>query len=160
MTCTCICASTESAARRHKGSAKDAAQAATILSALVNLRVTPYAAAQEPVQASRPEPADVEAGQRSVTSSDSSSDRTASDQQVAAAKQARLLNYPGVTVNPDAYGPALRELSNLFSTGASAGNHEGLQCQCSCKLMHGRSLAAGAHSLLEFWNNDGHLGHA
>ena len=78
---------------------------------------------RRPAQDSRPDPTDVDAGQGLDPDSDSASDKTASTQQAATPQQAGLLNYPGVTVDPDAHGPALRELSHLFSTGTAAGIH-------------------------------------
>ncbi len=67
----------------------------------------------------------------------------------SAVSQSQLLDYPGVTVDAEAYGPALRELSHLFSSGTCACNlEEGGHPQLASLCISRSSFACGATSAM------------
>lgn len=103
---------------RNKGTASDAAGAASILASLVSLRVIPQIPADK--QSAAPSSPDDDEGDLEGDEQDAGmlGDAVGGKETTeAVARRAPLLRHPGVEVDPEAHGPALRELSRLFSTG-------------------------------------------
>ena len=113
----------ELASCRKKGTAADAAGAASILASLVSLRLIPQSEANKGLS-SPLSPEDIDPDHQADDDATNSLGEDAADQAAGAEEAAEsvrskpLLRHPGVEVDPEAHGPALRELSYLFSTGA------------------------------------------
>ena len=103
---------------RKRGSASDAAGAASILASLVSLRVVTHTPADEqssPVSRPEDDEEDIEGGDQDIgIHRDADGEEGTAEE---AGRPAPLLKHPGVEVDPEAHGPALRELSKLFSSG-------------------------------------------
>ena len=117
---------------REKGTATDAAGAASILASLVSLRLIPQIAANKRLSS----PLSLEDDDQNLVAHDDATNSMGkdADDQAAGAEEAAesvsskpLLRHPGVEVDPEAHGPALRELSYLFSTGARLSHVHALQ---------------------------------
>ncbi|KAK9842763.1 hypothetical protein WJX74_002011 [Apatococcus lobatus] len=112
-----------------QGTTADAAGAASILASLVGLRLVPQSTADKhPSSAFSPEDSREDQGADAMEDGLPAMENSMEDDTVEPAAPAEneaagparvkpLMRHPGVEVDPEAHGPALRELSFLFSTG-------------------------------------------